>query len=87
MTDVQIAMIGSLVRALILAAGLGGMFTGDQLTQFAGAVAMIVSIGWGLWQKKSAAEDKHATVVKAVQAVASGTEPHAVIAASKAGTL
>jgi len=86
------AMVGSIIRSALMAAGAGGVFTGDQIGMLAGAGAMIVSVLWGLYQKRSSAakqaDQQHAAVSRAVGLLATNKASVTdVLAMSAAGKL
>ncbi len=56
MDDTTKAMLGSVVRALIIAIGGGLYFTSDQLTAISGAAAILIGVVWSLIQKKNAGD-------------------------------
>jgi hypothetical protein len=83
------AIVGGLIRSVLAMVGAGGLLSGDQLGVVAGALAAVVSVAWGIWQKKHAAATtvSHATLTTAVQAAAAGTPADAadIVTAAKAG--
>jgi len=56
MDDTTKAMLGSIIRALIITFGGGAVFSPDQITAVAGAAAVLCTVAWSLIQKKNAAE-------------------------------
>jgi len=56
MDDTTKAMLGSVIRALIIAIGGGLYFTQDQVTAISGAAAILVGVAWSLIQKKNAGD-------------------------------
>lgn len=56
MDDTTKAMLGSIIRTLIITFGGGAVFSPDQITALAGAVAVLGTLVWSLIQKKAAAE-------------------------------
>lgn len=85
---VTLQMIGGVIRSILIAVGAGSALSGDQLTAGAGALAVLIGIGWSMASKRLAADAQHDAVVKAVTAVAADSSTaHDVIAASRAGTL
>lgn len=80
------AMIGGIIRSILVAAGGAGVMSGDQLGVIAGALAALIGVGWSIYQKKSAADSKVITVATAVHAAAATPENAlAIIADAKAG--
>jgi hypothetical protein len=78
------AMIGGVVRSLLIAAGGLGL-AGNQITQVSGAIAMLIGVGWSLWSKKATATDAHLTLATAVNVAANNPQnASAVIAAHAA---
>lgn len=55
MDDTTKAMLGSIVRSVLIAIGGGLYFTNDQLTVVSGAAAILIGVAWSLIQKKNAA--------------------------------
>lgn len=49
-------LIGVLVRHAITLLGGAALFSVDQMTVIAGAVATLVSVVWSIWQKKDTAQ-------------------------------
>jgi hypothetical protein len=47
-------IIGSLVRALLASLGGASLASEGQIDQIVGALAVLVTIGWSIWQKYSA---------------------------------
>lgn len=45
-------IIGALVRQALTLVGATGVLTGGQIEQVAGAAAVLISVGWSLWNKK-----------------------------------
>ncbi|HEY2010511.1 MAG TPA: hypothetical protein VGH23_16095 [Rhizomicrobium sp.] len=78
------ALIGAVIRAILVAAGGGGLMSGDQISSLAGALAVVAGLGWSLWQKRNSVS--HATLTTAVQQTASNPQnASAIIAAAKQG--
>lgn len=49
-------IIGAVIRHLLGAVGAVGWMSDGQAEQVAGALALLVSIGWSIYQKKQAAK-------------------------------
>lgn len=78
------AQIGGLIRSLIIMAGGLGL-TGDQTSQIAGALAVVVGVLWSLWQKHSSDQAHQATTATVANAVAANPQNvAATLAAAKA---
>ena len=56
MDDTTKAMLGGIVRSVLIAIGGGLYFTNDQLTIVSGAAAILIGVAWSLVQKKNAAD-------------------------------
>lgn len=54
MDDTTKAMLGGIVRSVLIAIGGGLYFTNDQLTMISGAAAILIGVAWSLIQKKNA---------------------------------
>lgn len=79
-------IIGGVIRSVIIAIGGGAIMTGNQESSLAGALAVVLGIGWSIWQKRKTAANSHATLTTAVQATAaSPADASAIIAQAKAG--
>jgi hypothetical protein len=48
--------IGVIVRQILGYAGFAGTLSDDEFNRLVGALAMLVTIGWSLWQKYQAAQ-------------------------------
>lgn len=82
------AMVGGVIRHLIVLAGGAGVLSQNQLGQLAGALAVIVGIGWSIYQKKSASTAAHVTLTAAVNATdATPASAAAVIDLAKSGKI
>jgi hypothetical protein len=51
-------IIGALVRHAIGAFGAIGWVSDSEAEQMAGALALLVSLGWSIWQKRQAQKAK-----------------------------
>lgn len=80
-------VLGGMIRSMLIAAGMGGILDGNQLTALAGALAIVGSVLWSAWQKKRAADNKQDAVKTAANMVADGANPEHVVSLSKAGIL
>jgi len=56
MDDTTKAMLGGIIRAIIIAIGGGASFSPDQITAISGAAAVLIGVAWSLIQKKNAAD-------------------------------
>lgn len=56
MDDTTKAMIGSIIRTLIVTFGGGAVFSPDQITAAAGAIVVLGTLVWSLIQKKTAGD-------------------------------
>lgn len=56
MDDTTKAMIGSIIRTVLITIGGGAFFGNDQITAIAGALAILVGAGWSLYQKHQAGQ-------------------------------
>jgi outer membrane lipoprotein SlyB len=57
---IDATVIGAIVRAALQAAAgsavASGVISGDDLTTAAGAITVLFSLAWSIWQKKRAAK-------------------------------
>lgn len=51
-------IIGALVRALLASLGGASLASESQIDQIVGALAVLVTIGWSIYQKYQASRDK-----------------------------
>ena len=80
------AILGGIVRSLLVAAGGAGMMSGDQLGTVAGAIVALAGVAWSIYQKHNSSVTAHATLTTAVNAAASSpTDATDIIAAAKTG--
>ena len=56
MDDTTKAMLGSIIRTLIVTLGGGAVFSPDQVTALSGALAVLAALGWSLYQKRTAGQ-------------------------------
>lgn len=48
------AVIGGVIRAVLAMSGGAGLASDSEIEQLAGAVAVLVTVAWSVYQKKSA---------------------------------
>jgi len=53
MDDTTKAMLGGILRSVLIAIGGGLYFTQDQMTAISGAAAILIGVAWSLIQKKN----------------------------------
>lgn len=46
-------IIGTIIRQILTVAGAGGFFSGDELEQMIGATSIIISLIWGIIEKRN----------------------------------
>lgn len=56
MDDTTKAMLGGIIRSIIIAIGGGATFSADQITAISGAAAVLIGVAWSLIQKKNAGD-------------------------------
>lgn len=93
MSETTQAILGGIVRSLIIAAGGGALLSTDQIASVAGALAVLIGVAWSAWQKHKTAAKNTATLTQAVTAAAAidpkadtaTQEAAAIVAAATAG--
>jgi hypothetical protein len=56
MNPLYTQVLAAIVRHVLAAFGVAGAVSDDEISRLLGALAVIVSIGWSVWQKYQAAQ-------------------------------
>lgn len=77
-------IMGGVIRAAMVAAGMGGVLSDNQMGIVAGAISALFAVAWSVLQKNKSVS--HDTLAAAVQAAAANpANADAIIAQAKAG--